>query len=95
MPHPNIGSSFDSFLEEDGRLEEATAVAIKRVLAWRLAEEMRAQGISKTEMARRLQTSRSQLARLLDPQQTGVELETMQKAAAALGKRLHVDLVEA
>jgi len=95
MPHPNIGSSFDSFLEEEGRLEEATAVAIKRVLAWRLQEEMRAQGISKTEMARRLCTSRTQLARLLDPQQVHVELQTMQKAAAVLGKRLHIDLVDA
>lgn len=94
MPHPNIGSSFDAFLEEEGRLEEAEAVAVKRVLAWRLEEAMRAQGITKTEMARRLRTSRTQLARLLDPRQTGVELATMQRAAAAVGKRLHVELVD-
>lgn len=90
----HVGSSFSDFLEEEGRREEAEAVAVKRVLAWQIEEAMRLQGISKAEMARRLRTSRTQLARLLDPQQTHVELATMQRAAAALGKRLQLDLVE-
>lgn len=91
----HIGSSFSSFMEEEGRREEAEAVAVKRVLAWQLEEAMKAQHISKAEMARRMSTSRTQLARLLDPQQTHVELATMQRAAAVLGKRLQLDLVEA
>jgi antitoxin HicB len=80
------GSTFDSFLEKEGIREEVEAVAIKRVLAWQLEQEMRKQGKAKLALARELQTSRSQLDRLLDPQNTAVSLETITRAAKALGK---------
>ena len=82
------GSSFDSFLEEDGIREEVEAVAIKRVLAWQLSEEMQQQKKTKQAMARDLQTSRSQLDRLLDPHNVPVSLDTMARAARVLGKSL-------
>ncbi len=95
MSDKHIGSSFDSLLEEEGRLEEATEVAIKRVLAWQIKQAMKEQKLTKVEMARRMKTSRAQLDRLLDPCQTHVQLHTMQRAAAVLGKRLRLDLVDA
>jgi len=84
------GTTFDSFLEEEGIREEVEAVAIKRVLAWELTQAMREQQKTKQEMAKLLRTSRSQLDRLLDPQNVGVTLDTMSRAAKALGKRLIV-----
>jgi hypothetical protein len=84
------GSSFDRFLEEEGIREEVEAVAIKRVIAWQLAQAMRKQQKTKQAMARQLRTSRSQLDRLLDPENAAVTLETMSRAARALGKRLIV-----
>ena len=95
MSKKRIGSSFDSFLEAEGRLEEATEVAIKRVLAWQIEQAMKAQKLTKVEMARRMKTSRAQLDRLLDPRQTRIKLHTMQRAASVLGKRLRLELVEA
>ncbi|MBM3532701.1 MAG: Fis family transcriptional regulator [Alphaproteobacteria bacterium] len=89
------GSRFDDFLEEEGLLAEAEAVAIKRVLAWQVAEAMRARKLSKDAMAKRMRTSRSQLDRLLDPETASVTLATMTRAAAAVGKRLNVKLVNA
>ena len=89
------GSSFDSFLEEEGILEEVDAVAIKRVIAWQLAEAMKAGKISKKTMAERLGTSRSQLDRLLDPENGAVHLQTIVKAARVVGKRLRVEMVDA
>jgi hypothetical protein len=94
MSNGHIGSSFDSFLEEEGRLKEATEVAIKRLLAWQIEHAMRAQKLTKVEMAKRMNTSRAQLDRLLDPQRTHVKLHTMQRAAAVLGKRLRLELVD-
>ena len=94
MNKKHIGSSFDSFLEEEGTLEESTEVAIKRVLAWQIEQAMKEKQLTKAEMARRMQTSRSQLDRLLDPLQTHVKLHTMQRAAAVIGKRLQIDLVD-
>src|SRR5436305_2903721 len=82
------GSSFDSFLEEEGIREEVEAVAIKRVLAWQLEQAMRKQQITKQAMARELHTSRSQLDRLLDPRNVSVSLDTMARAARVLGKSL-------
>lgn len=82
------GSSFASYLEEEGIREEVEAVAIKRVLAWQLSQEMGRQRKTKLAMARELQTSRSQLDRLLDPQNISVSLDTMSRAAHALGKSL-------
>lgn len=94
MSKKHIGSSFDGFLEEEGTLEEATEVAIKRVLAWQIEQAMKQENLNKVEMARRMRTSRSQLDRLLDPRQTHVKLHTMQRAAAVVGKRLKIDLVD-
>jgi DNA-binding Xre family transcriptional regulator len=85
------GSSFDSFLEEEGILEEVEAVAIKRVIAWQLSEAMKKKGITKNAMATRLKTSRSQLDRLLDPDNAAVQLKTITRAARALGKRVLKD----
>ena len=94
MRPENIGSSLDEFLEEEGILEEATARAQKKALAWQLDQAMKQRGFTKTEMARRMRTSRAQLDRLLDPAHTTVKLETMQRAAAILGKSLRIDLVD-
>ena len=80
------GSSFDSFLDGEGIREEVEAVAIKRVLAWQLEQEMKKQKKTKQQMASELQTSRSQLDRLLDPRNMAVSLETITRAARALGK---------
>ncbi len=89
----HIGSSFESFLEEEGIRDEVEAVAIKRVLARKVVEAMKAEGLTKAAMARRMQTSRMALDRLLDPDNTSVTLNTMLKAAAAVGKRVRVELV--
>jgi hypothetical protein len=91
----HLGSSFDDFLAEEGIYEEVTAVAWKRVLAWEVSEAMRKEGISKSEMAKRMKTSRSQLERFLDPDNPGVLLEAVQKAAAAIGKRVTIGLIDA
>jgi len=95
MSKKHIGSSFEDFLKEEGIFEEITTQAVKRVLAWQISEIMKAKGISKIEMAKRMQTSRSQLDRFLDPNNDKVLLETVQRAAAAIGKRLSISLEEA
>jgi antitoxin HicB len=82
------GSSFDRFLEQEGISEEVEAVAIKRVLAWQLEQAMQKQQKTKQAMARQLRTSRSQLDRLLDPRNVSVTLDTITRAARALGKRV-------
>jgi antitoxin HicB len=92
MNEETIGSNFDDFLTEEGLLEEAEAVAIKRVLAFQVKELMEAQNLSKAEMARRMKTSRAALERLLDPENRSVTLNTMDKAARSLGKRLQLVL---
>ncbi len=91
--NPNTGSSFDDFLKEEGLYEECTAVAIKRVLARQLTEEMKRQNLTKTEMAKQMQTSRAQLDRLLDPEKTGVSIETISRAASVVGRQLRIELV--
>ena len=88
----HAGSSFDNFLEEQGILDECAAVAAKRVLAWQLQREMDKAHISKTEMAKKMDTSRASLNRLLDPENVSVNLQTMERAARALGKRLTIQL---
>ena len=92
MKNKHLGSSFEDFLKEQGIHEEATSHALKRVIAWQLAEAMKAKKISKSEMARRMNTSRTQVERFLDPENDSVQLDTIQKAAAILGKRLIVTL---
>jgi predicted XRE-type DNA-binding protein len=90
----HIGSTLEDFLREENCLEEARAIAIKRVLAWQIEQAMQAQQLTKTEMARRMHTSRSQLDRLLDPNNDKVLLQTVQRAAAAIGKQLNVELID-
>lgn len=91
----HVGSDFDDFLAEDGLLEAATAVALKRVIAWQIAEAMQARGLTKTAMAERMHTSRSHLDRLLDATDTGLTLDTLSRAAQALGYRVRVELAAA
>jgi antitoxin HicB len=88
-----IGTSFDAFLKEEGTYEATTAVAIKRVLAWQLESAMAKKGISKNEMARQMQTSRSQLDRILDPDNDRIQLDTVFKAARVLGRQVRLELV--
>ncbi len=88
----HIGNSFDDFLEEEGLLAETESVAIKRVLAYQVAELMKTKKISKVAMARQMNTSRSALDRLLDPQNTSITLQTMERAAHVMGKRLRIEL---
>jgi antitoxin HicB len=91
--HKHIGSSFDEFLEEEGFHEEATARAIKRVIAWQIEQAMKAQGLTKSELAKRMNTSRAQLDRLLDPDNDKVQLDTLQRAAVAVGRKLRLELI--
>ena len=88
----NIGSSFDDFLADDGLLEISEEQALKEILADQIAAAMQAEGLNKSAMARRMQTSRQALDRLLDPTNTGVTLHTMQRAARAVGCRLTLKL---
>ena len=90
--NPHIGSDFDQFLEEEGILQEVEIVAAKRVIAWQIAELMDKERISKTAMAARMGTSRAVLDRLLDPENTGVTLKTLGKAAAVLGRKINISL---
>ena len=90
--NPHIGSGFDQFLEEEGILQEVEIVAAKRVIAWQIAELMDKERISKTAMAARMGTSRAVLDRLLDPENTGVTLKTLGKAATVLGKKINISL---
>ena len=91
----HIGSSFDDFLVEEGTLETVSVRAIKRVIAWQFQEAMNAQGLTKTAMAKRMHTSRSVLDRLLDETDTGLTIDTLSRAAQALGYRVSVELAAA
>lgn len=89
-----IGGSLDAFLAEEGILEECEALAIKEILAMQVDNALKAEGITKAEMARRMRTSRPALDRLLDARNTSVTPHTLQRAAAAVGKRLRLELVD-
>jgi predicted XRE-type DNA-binding protein len=91
--HGTVGSSFDDFLEEEGLLNTAETLATKRVIAWQIEQSMNERHFTKTEMAKRMGTSRSALNRLLDPLNTSVSLATIEKAVSALGRRLNVQIV--
>ena len=84
------GSNFDDFLSEENILEEVEAVAIKRVIAYELEQEMKKQNLTKSELAEKMKTSRTAINRLLDPDNTSISLKTMEKIARALGKKLRV-----
>jgi len=88
----HIGSDFDDFLRDEDILDEAEAVATKRVIAYQLTQEMERANISQSELARRMKTSRSSVERLLDPSNPSVTLVTLERAASAIGKRLKVQL---
>ena len=92
MENKHIGSDFDDFLAEEGLLEQAEAVTVKRAIAYQVEQLMEQQNLSKTEMSRRMKTSRAALERLLDPANQSVTLQTLERAARALGKRLQISL---
>lgn len=87
------GSTLDSFLEEDGALAEFQAKAIKEVIAWQLTEAMKDRKITKTALAALMKTSRTQINRVLDPSDGNVTIETLQRAAAIVGRRVQLELV--
>ena len=89
---PHLGSSLDDFLKEEGIFEQTQNRAIKEVIAWQLTQAMQEQAMSKTRMAALLQTSRSQLDRLLDPS-SDVTLSTLERAAALVGRKLSITLI--
>jgi len=91
--NPHIGSTFESWLVEEGIREDVESAAIKAVLAHQLAASMATQGLSKKAMADAMKTSRAQLDRLLDPDNGSVTLETMQRAARIVGRQLRIELV--
>jgi antitoxin HicB len=93
MKNKNIGSSFDSWLREEGIYEEVSAAALKRVLARQVAAAMKREQFSKAEMARRMGTSRAALDRLLDPEYDAITLSTLCKAAQAVGRQVRLELV--
>jgi predicted XRE-type DNA-binding protein len=88
-----IGSSFDDYLKDEGTYDETMATAVKRVLAWQLEQAMASQKMSKNQMAKAMQTSRSQLDRILDPDNDRVRLDTVIKAARVLGRQVRIELV--
>jgi antitoxin HicB len=91
--NPHWGSTLDEFLDEQGTREAFQAVAIKEALAWQIGQAMKAQGLSRKRLAERMGTSRSQISRLLDPNDGNVTLVTLQRAAALLGRKVRVELV--
>jgi antitoxin HicB len=92
MNNPHIGSDFDSFLEEEGVLSDAEAVAVKRVIAFQLQQAMDAQHMTKTTLAKKMHTSRASLNRLLDDTDTSLTLTTLSNAAKVLGQKITINL---
>ena len=92
MSKKHLGSNFDDFLAEEAMLEATTATAVKRVIAWQIEQEMKAQKLTKTALAAKMRTSRSALNRLLDTRDTSLTLTTLASAAAALGKHVKIEL---
>jgi antitoxin HicB len=88
----HIGSSLNDFLEEEGLLAESESVAVKRIVALQVQKAMNEKSLSKTKMAQHMGTSRAALDRLLDPANTAITLHTLEKAALAVGRRLHVSI---
>jgi len=92
MKKARLGSDFDDFLREAHLLEASEATAAKRVIAFQIEQEMRRHRLTKSEMANRMKTSQPALERLLDPANPSVTLSTLERAAAALGKKLKIEL---
>lgn len=93
MNNKHIGTDFSDFLKEDGIFEETNDIAIKRVIAYQLEQEMKAQNITKTKMAEMMNTSRAVVNRLLNPDNSSLTLSTLENATHALGKRLNISIV--
>lgn len=91
LKHKNIGRDFDDYLRDEGVLGEVEAAAFKRVIAFQIRQEMIKRKLSKAEMAKRMNTSRSVLYRLLSPDDTAITLNTLSNAASALGKKLRIE----
>jgi len=91
--NPRIGSSLNDFLKEEGILEETRTLALKETLAWQIQQAMKKEKINKVEMAKRMHTSRAALDRLLDPEIVSVTLQTLCKAARAIGRDLRIELI--
>jgi hypothetical protein len=89
----HIGSSLDDFLKEEGVLEETRAIALKDAVAWQVQRAMKKEKITKVEMAKRMRTSRAALDRLLAPGNASVTLQTLTRAARAIGRDLRIELV--
>ena len=92
--HPHIGSTLDELLDEEELLVTANETAIKRVIAWQIAQEIETKKMTKSSLAKSMGTSRAAVNRLLDPDNNSVNLNTLNKAAKILGKRLKLELVE-
>ena len=86
-------TTLDDFLKEEGKLEEFEAIAVKEVLAWQIAEAMKARNLSRKRLAEKMKTSRSQISRLLDPKDGNVTITTLQRAAKIVGRTLRLELV--
>ena len=93
MKNKHIGTNFSDFLKEDGIYEETNDIAIKRVIAYQLEQEMKAQNITKTKMAEMMNTSRAVVNRLLNPDNSSLTLSTLESATQALGKRLNISII--
>jgi DNA-binding Xre family transcriptional regulator len=93
MANKHIGSDFDDFLREEGILAEVEATALKRVIAFQIEQEMKRRNMTKTDLALKMKTSRASLNRLLDPDNTSVTLQTLERAALAIDKKLRIELI--
>ncbi|MHB8528770.1 MAG: helix-turn-helix domain-containing protein [Caulobacteraceae bacterium] len=91
--NPHVGSSLDDFLGEEGTLEEFQAIAIKEVISWQLDQALKDRKISRAKLARMMHTSRSQVRRMLDPRDGNVTIQTLQRAAAVVGRKVRLELV--
>jgi antitoxin HicB len=93
QPNRHIGSSLDDFLRDEGILEETRAIAIKEAVAFQIQQAMETENITKIEMARRMKTSRAALDRFLAPGNASVTLQTLTRAARAIGRDLRIELI--
>lgn len=91
--NPHVGSDFDDFMKEEGLYDEAQVIAVKRVLAFQLERDMQKARLTKAAMARKMGTTRAQLDRVLNPENPSTTLQTLVKAAGAVGKRVKIVLV--
>ena len=93
MKNKHIGTNFSDFLKEDGIYEETNDIAIKRVIAYQIEQEMKQQNITQTELAKKMNTSRTVIHKLLNPENNSLTLQSLQSIANALGKRLSISLI--